>query len=76
MWPEIIKEEVKSEKVQHILWRDLKAVSFEEIHSGTEATTPTEKTRVRMNETIPEHQNVSYKHKKFGNVYDKMKEEK
>ena len=85
MRPEIIKKEEKSEKVQIILWRELKAVSFEEIHTGTEATTPSkrqevsmesEQNRIRMKETNPEHQFVSYRHKKFGNVYHRVMEGK
>ena len=85
MWPEIIKKDLKSEEVQHILWGDLQTVSFDGINTGTEKITASkhqvvsmesEQNRIRMNETNSEHQFVSYRHKKFGNVYHRVMEGK
>ena len=39
MGPEIIKKDMKIEKVQKISWTDLQAVSFDEIIKKTEGTT-------------------------------------
>ena len=73
------------EKVQNISREDLQAVSFDEINKETEGTTLNkckvirmefEKTRIRMNENNQEHQFVSYRHKKFGNVYSRENEGK
>jgi hypothetical protein len=36
MWPERVKEDFKSETVQHVLWSYLHAFSFDEIHNETE----------------------------------------
>ena len=82
MWPEIIKKDMKFEKNHKISWADLQAVSFDEINKETEGTTlckckefsmECEQNRIRMNEKKKtEHQFVSYRHKKFGNVYHRI----
>ena len=85
MWPELIKKDMKLEKVQKISWVDLQAVSFDEINKEAVGTTQSaylvvsmesEQNRIRMKETNSEHQFVSYRHKKFGNVYNRKNEGK
>ena len=74
MWPERVKEDFKSETVQHYLWSYFHAFSFDEIYNGTEANTTSksmdnEQNREEMNETKQEYEYFSYRHKKFGDVY-------
>ena len=85
MWPELIKKDMKLEKVQKVFWADLRAVSFDEINKEAVGTTQnkylvvsmeSEQNRIRMKETNSEHQLVSYRHKKFGNVYHRVMEGK
>ena len=74
MWPERVKEDMKSETVQNVLLRDLHAFSADEINKETEACSPSksmdnEQNREQMNETKQEYRYFSYRHKKFGDVY-------
>ena len=60
MWPERVKEDLKSEAVQPVLWSYLHAISSDEINNETEANTPSksmdnEQSREQMNETKQEY---------------------
>ena len=60
MWPERVKEDLKSEAVQQVLWSYLHAISSDEINNETEANTPSksmdnEQSREQMNETKQEY---------------------
>ena len=74
MCSERVKEDMNSETAQCALWKDLQAVSSDELNKETEANTSSkskdnEQNREETNKTEKEYKYFCYRHKKFGDVF-------